>query len=383
MTERVDVCIVTDLRFPGGNASSTLDELDTFAQAGLRVLAVHCPSNSSDRKPVSERYERHTERWRAAWDVTEVHAHWLLVRNPGVLCSDSWLPLQPRLKARHAAVIVNNSMFRAHGGPAYDPAELARRVKSIDADSRRIFPIGPLIREELQRYLSARITPLLAPFDWSPTFDLGNTGFSPRAALGTPRVIGRHARDAPEKWPEDPEQLRAAYPELPGVEVHILGGAATAEERLGGRLPDNWRVLPFGGEPVAQFLARLDAFVYFPHPQLREAFGRTVVEAVAAGVPCILSPQLQAAFGDWGFFCAPEQVPAVLERLATDDERRLRFLHAVRAAAQQRLSSPALLLRLRALEQMANNRNYQPADLSQALPPELKAYQKWVETGSD
>jgi glycosyltransferase involved in cell wall biosynthesis len=375
-----DVAILTDLRFPGGNASSTLDELDTFAAAGLRVLAVHCPANISGDKPVSVRYARHRDRCLAAADVERLKVHTLIVRHPAVVCADGFPAPARRIEARQIAVVINNSMFRARGEPAYDPWELSRRVGALQAEVCRLFPIGPLIRQELERFMPPPSTHWLGPFDWTPTFDVASFDIEPRKRNTPPIVIGRHGRDSAEKWLEDAAALRHAYPPDAGFEVHILGGAEHARRVLG-TVPDNWRVTPFGGEPPADFLARLDAFVYFPHTGLREAFGRGVVEAACAGLPCVLPRQLEPAFGDLAFFCEPQGVIGTLHRLFAREAERTRFVEHARRRAQNRFSSQSLFSRLEYLEILEDDPRFAPAAPSDALHSDLANFKRWVETG--
>ena len=94
-------------------------------------------------------------------------------------------------------------------------------------------------------------------------------------------MIGRHGRPDPVKWPRTREELLQAYPDVPDVRVRVLGGGELAVERLG-RTPANWEVIEFGTVEPAEFLHGLDFFVYFHDPDLIEAFGRTIMEAMAA-----------------------------------------------------------------------------------------------------
>lgn len=380
MTTRCDVCIVTDLRFPGGNASSTLDEIDTFARAGLRVRAVHCPANVSRGKPVSERFQRVSAMCLADAEVDEVHADTMLIRNASVVTGGAFPALAGRLHARVAAFIVNNSLWRASGVPAYDLDTFVERMAGFDAELRAVFPIGPVIRAELARALLASLRRSLGPFDWTPTFDLHELQFRPRASLRPPYRIGRHGRDAAEKWLQHPAQLRQAYPSGGDFRVHILGGADGAADVLG-TVPDHWSVLPFGAMAVPQYLDGIDVFVYFPHTELKEAFGRTIVEAIMAGVPCVLSAQLRDAFGDLAFFCEPRQVADVVRRLAEDDAQRLEFLQYARDAAAAAFSSNALFTRLERLDAAAALGKFPYAETRAAATPEIRRYRAWVETG--
>jgi glycosyltransferase involved in cell wall biosynthesis len=382
MPIRCDVCIVTDLRFPGGNASSTLDEIDTFARAGLRVRVLHCPADVSRGKPVSERYQRVQALCLPDDGFDTVQAEFMLVRNASVVCGEAFPALADRLQARIAVFIVNNSRWRSSGDAAHDLREFADRVRSFDCSFRHVFPIGPLIRAELVAGLPPKIKRCLGPFDWTPTFDLLQFRFAPRPELRAPFRIGRHGRDAREKWLQDPLRLAQAFPADADFRVHILGGADGALEVLGA-LPPNWTVLPFGSAPAADYLAGLDVLVYFPHTELKEAFGRTVAEAIMAGVPCVLPAQLGEAFGDLAFICEPAQVADAVRRLARHDALRLQFLQHARDVAAASFSSSVLFTRLERLDAAASLGRLPFAETRAAAAPALQRYKRWVETGDD
>ena len=57
-------------------------------------------------------------------------------------------------------------------------------------------------------------------------------------------------------------------------------------------------MLRFGEANVADFLAGIDFFVYFTHPNWRESFGRAIAEAISAGKLVITDPGTAAMFGD-------------------------------------------------------------------------------------
>src|SRR5690606_9321617 len=99
--------------------------------------------------------------------------------------------------------------------------------------------------------------------------------------------IGRHSRDHFAKWPATANDILAAYPASEDIEVHVLGGAEAPASLIGG-VPSNWTVHPFGALHPKDFLSEIDIFVYFTHPDWVESFGRTIIEAMAVGVPVIL-----------------------------------------------------------------------------------------------
>jgi glycosyltransferase involved in cell wall biosynthesis len=371
-----DVCIVTDLRFPGGNASSTLDEVRFLTENGKSVILVHLPSEVSKGKPISERYDPWTDIIKGERRFERIRCEFLVVRNPSVICLPEFAALKARIAAGRTRLVVNNSAFRPDGRAAYDVDRLLDTAEAIGADKVRICPIGPLMRAELLagRH-AARAAELLSPRDWPPTFDIDAYANPPKATLGRPFRIGRHGRDSDEKWIETPALLRAAYPSGPDFEILILGGAHKAKILLGG-LPDNWEVLPFGAVPPKAYLAGLDAFVYFPATKLAEAFGRTIAEAMIAGVPCILAPQLRVTFGDLAFYCAPDQVRNVVARLAEDDARRVALLEFVQARVKALYASSSLAGRF---PELSLGTAGGETEAEGAMPPDLARYKRLVE----
>src|SRR5699024_4707401 len=107
--------------------------------------------------------------------------------------------------------------------------------------------------------------------------------------------IGRHSRDQYVKWPVSKEALLSVYPNDPAYEIHVLGGASVPEKLLG-TLPENWHVQQFGEIHPRDFLRDVDVFIYYTHPELVEAFGRVIFEAMAVGVPVIIPPNYETLF---------------------------------------------------------------------------------------
>ncbi|MET3660055.1 glycosyltransferase [Aquamicrobium ahrensii] len=363
-----DVCIITNCRFPGGNASSTLDEVRTFSEAGLQVALVHCPLNGKI-KPISERYATWLEHIVHIEDLSSIDCNLLIIRGPRVIMEESLKAIGPIVKSKRTAFVINNSAFRPDGALVFGWRELLDRVDSLPWENKAIHPLGPAIRHEVRE---EALSEAVSPHDWPPTFDAGAIPFIERGPMVMPFVIGRHGRDGHEKWLESSDELLKAYPSNPSVQVRIMGGAEKAE-RLLGVIPENWMVLPFGAQSVADFLQGLDAFVYFPHTGLNEAFGRTIVEAMFSGLPCILPRRFATTFGELAVYCEPSQVMGALERLASDDIKRKDFVRAVREQAFARYESASLFLR--APELPVKSEIPQPEPLNE----ELLRYKAWVE----
>lgn len=369
-------CIITDLRFPGGNASSSLAEYHLLKSKGFDVKLVHLPSKNNAGKKVSERYQDVLHDVEYFHDIDQICFEFVIIRHPGVVCSQRFHYFSERVKSDNVIFIVNNSIYRPSGEAAYDIARYRDGVAHLKTKSLKVYAIGPRIRRELPQI--GLPESMIGELLWTPTFDVKEYPFSPRPKMTLPIVIGRHGRDSQEKWPDSRAELLDVYPDDDAYRVEILGGAKWAVQILG-RCPDNWIVHDFGALQPADYLASLDVFVYFPSENRVEAFGRTVVEAMLSGVPVILPRSFEETFGDLAFYTAPSGVKAVSARLAEDDEARVSFLTAVRSVVEHRYSHETTQSRL------AYHRDGACADggtlPSGDLEETERRFKRWVETG--
>jgi len=158
----------------------------------------------------------------------------------------------------------------------------------------------------------------LSPDDWDNIIHLPDWQRGPRRRGPADRLrIGRHSRDNPLKWPDTAADILAAYPEAEDVEVHVLGGAASPASLIG-HTPANWVVHGFNAIPPRDFLAGIDVFVYFTHPDWVESFGRCIIEAMAVGVPVILPAVFKPLFGDRALYATPQTALDLARRLHAD-----------------------------------------------------------------
>lgn len=242
--------------------------------------------------------------------------------------------------------MVNNSYLRENGQEVYSRRSLIKLSKQLKVNRVTFCPISPAIRDELENAahdLGKNIR--LAAVDWTPTFNLSHYLDAPKASMITPFRIGRHGRDAPEKWHENPEELLKAYPKNKDFTNIMLGGAAQVRKSLGA-IPENWIVHEFGKLEPREYLRNLDAFVYFPHSARIEAFGRTIAEAMFAGVPVILPQNFKSTFDDLPIYADPSDVENIVRSLAFDNDARVAYLTEVQQIAVARYSSAAIASRL-------------------------------------
>lgn len=370
-----DVLIITNLRFPGGNASSTVDEIRVFLNQGLSVGLINCPVVLGQKKLVSDRYSQYKDLVTDIRNIKSLKAKLVIVRHPRVVSSSLFIDMASRIEAEKVVFVINNSMFRPTGEPVYSVSQFLKGYDLVSSDDKSIFPLGPAIRSELHQE-KAFNDELLSSFDWSPTFDSSRFTFSPHEIVELPIVIGRHGRDGPEKWIEDPSALASIYPESDSFVIKILGGADNAFEILE-RTPQNWEVLPFGSIDPAEYLKQLDVFVYFPNSNLNEAFGRTIMEAIFSGVPCVLPYRFSETFGDLAFYCDPFEVEAVVKRLSEQNESKVKYLEYCRNKAFSLFDSSVLVKRSRLDKKSEEIMKLE----EESLTRELIDYKHWVEKG--
>ncbi|WP_430783944.1 glycosyltransferase [Actinoplanes sp. G11-F43] len=339
-----DVAILSDFRYPGGTSASIAAEVRAQARAGLTTVLVHVRSPHLKAKrpfhPLIVALIRDGSAVLAS-EGEEVTARLLVVRQPRIFTEDP--AVLPRVRSGRAVMVLNQAPGDA-GDPAryYRYAEVRDRVAELFGAGIEWAPISPRVREEVLR---ADPSAVLTPADWHEIIDGSEWWRAPDGGTGRPPVIGRHGRPDPVKWPRTREELLQAYPIDPEVRVRILGGGELAVERLG-RRPANWEIVEFGTVEPAAFLHGIDFFVYFHDPDLIEAFGRTIMEAMAAGVPVIVGEHFRPLFGDAALYTTPAGVLPLVRQLWADRERYRQIVLHGREFIESRYGYPSHLARL-------------------------------------
>jgi len=313
----VDVLDISDLRFPGGTAHSLAEEIHAQYEAGYvtGVLHLNGPLVAKARA-INPKVRPLLEAGEAELLVGQepITARVVVVRHPAVL-QHAGAEL-PRIRTETVVIVANAAPHDIDGHEHYS-------VPAVDNVARERFGIDPLwapIGPEVRATIDETVPPQrLVDDDWVNIIDI-NAWHSPRSgpAADVP-VIGRHSRESPQKWPRSLDVLREVYPTDDSAIVRVLGGAKPAE-RLLGQIPASWQVLPFGTMDSGEFLSSLDFFVYYHDPYWVEAFGRTILEALATGRPAILPPHFSSLFGEAAVYAEPPEVRETMHRLYSDRE---------------------------------------------------------------
>lgn len=344
---KLDVVLMSDFRFSGGTTQSNAAEIVAQHRQGLKTGLIQAASPVLKRNhPINPRIQGLVDEGAAHFiaDGQVPRCKLLVIRHPTVL--ERPASELPRVQADRVVVIVNQAPADEHTGRVfYDMAACQARAKQIYGSEGTWYPIGPLVRKAVAGLPGAEH---LAESDWHNIIDTEEWRTERHGFVGERPTIGRHSRDSADKWPGDPATLLAAYPDDPAFSVRILGGAESARKVLG-RIPTNWEVLDFGSMAPRDFLASVDFFVYFHHPSLVEAFGRTILEALATGTPAILPEHFRDLFEDVPIYSKPEDVRRVVGELYADRERYQAIARKGVAFVEERFSYGAHLRRLREL----------------------------------
>ncbi|MDX8047094.1 glycosyltransferase [Gracilibacillus sp. S3-1-1] len=317
-----DVIIASEFRLLGGTNMSNIEEIKAQKQLGLKTgLIPLYRADLHSAKTINPKVREQIDgkQVQMIGYGEKVSCNVLILRHPPVL--QTWQKYVPNVEAKSIKVIVNQPPKRDYTKketPLYDIRTCAKRLKQYFGKKAIWYPIGPSVREALMKHHKQDLAAItLAAEDWVNIINVAEWKRTERLAHNGPIKIGRHSRAQYVKWPNDKEELLTIYPDAKDVEIHVLGGAQVPEKVLG-YLPANWHVYEFGEKDPKEFLQQLDVFVYYTHPGWIEAFGRVIFEAMAAGVPVIISPSYQDLFQDAAIYAEPHQVQAKVQQLMQD-----------------------------------------------------------------
>lgn len=318
-----DVVMASEFRLLGGTNMSNIEEIKAQKKMGLKTGLVQLNRYNIKAKRETNPNVRDLIDGDSVQMLVygeKITCDVLIIRHPPIL--KDWQKYVPDIDAGCVRVIANQTPKKEYsetGETLYHLEEVDKRVKEYFHKTPVWHPIGPLIRDILLKEHADELTKIhLDEDDWINIIDVSEWRRSSRPKNNVIK-IGRHSRDQYVKWPISKEELLNVYPDDPEYEIHVLGGA-TVPEKLLGSLPDNWRVQQFGDIHPRDFLRDMDVFIYYTHPELIEAFGRVIFEAMAAGVPVIIPPNYETLFQDAAIYAEPDEVKDKIKQLMHDDD---------------------------------------------------------------
>lgn len=376
LSPETDVTVVTDPRFMGGTAQALLSDVEAFLAAGLRVGIVLFRSGRFFRPGDLENPDLLALRDRLNVTVSPRRTGALFMHNPQIFGAPQLVARESPLdlpQSHRQFVVAHHPPFLGDGALCYDPVSTTSalaRLMPRGAPSIEWLPVSGLVRRQLRSFLPFL---RLHPNDWPNAFDVARWG-ARRAKLSGPEiVIGRHGRAHPDKWPDTARDIAASLPSGPRTRVRVLGADPAYLQSRGVDVSE-WEVLPFGATSPDSFLDGLDLFSYFHASQWREAFGRTVAEAMLMQVPCLLDKELRPTFGPHALYPAPAEVPALIDAIRTDPAAHLARATEAATWCRQSFDSARIKTRLDAvLSVRAVRRRVSPVDSSP-----LTTLRKWA-----
>jgi glycosyltransferase involved in cell wall biosynthesis len=144
-----------------------------------------------------------------------------------------------------------------------------------------------------------------------------------------PIVVGRLSRADPDKFPDN---FPASYENLGLRNAHfrvMAWNEPLAQKYSAYQFDSRWELLPAMKEEPLHFLQSLDLFVYSVGPNLRESWGRAIVEAMLSGVVPLVpgSPNHHlrnlVKHGESGFLCADDDDFGKYARMLENDPQLL------------------------------------------------------------
>lgn len=330
---RLDVVFAGDWRQYGGPQRSMLEEIRSLTTRGSRVgvMQLEAPRfMTAGQKPLTP----HIQALINDGTVTEVlyddpiRVDLLILRYPPIL---QFAP------AEQSSLDVGRLVILANQAPSeLDGSDVRYLVPDCTTNARWMFteavlwvPQGPQARAAIEPYLRAEE---LAPFDIPGMVDPTEWWSDHSERRSSLPVVGRHSRDNAMKWPEDPAVIMKVYPTSGRFDIRVLGGAGIPSAALGATVtPAAWTVYETDSLPVPTFLETLDFYVFYQNSIAVEAFGRSILEAIASGVVVILPPHYRDAFGEGALYAEPAEVQVLVMKYHND---RALYLEQTRAAAR-------------------------------------------------
>ena len=341
----VDVAIVGDFRFPGGTSTAVASEVAALAAAGYRVglIASATPLLSDWRMmhPDIVALARSGAAELIAPGVP-VRAALCCLHHPAVFAQ---YPAEaPGVRAEQTLLIAHHPPVDGNGAEQY-PVDVVSRIAGELFGRVTWAPVGPKVRAAF-RGVTGR--PPLTAADWVNVIDADRYATPRDGFVGAVPVIGRHSRPDPAKWPASREAFLEAYPDDPAFRVRLMGYDRQLDPVVG-RRPANWEVLRFDAMPVREFLAGLDYFSYFHSEAWIEAFGRAVLEAMAAGLVCLLPKDFEPVFGGGAVCCDRAEVADRVRALHADPAAYARQSDEATALVRDAYGPAVAVARVRAL----------------------------------
>jgi UDP:flavonoid glycosyltransferase YjiC (YdhE family) len=318
---RFDIVTIGDFRFPGGTSTGIAHEIRALHGAGYSVGLVQkrAPMLKHDR-PMHPQIRACLDAGQAvlvnsSHGLDAVEAKLAVLQNPYVFVEPQ--AALPKITATHKVLVAHQPTVDGNGLPYYDVATVQRVAEELVGPGVVWAPISALCRRNMA---DAGLPYQILGEDWAHVIFVRDWATDRDTPVGSRPVIGRHSRPEWQKWPASREEMLAVYPEGEEFEVRFLGAGDALTRIISGPLPSNWTTFQFNEIEPAEFLRTIDFFVYYHHPDWVEAFGRTILEAAAAGAVVIVPEHFRSGFGEAALYRQPSEVLDTVRQLYADWE---------------------------------------------------------------
>lgn len=325
VSKKLNMALVIDPRFPGGTSSAVAREIRALnGKVDLRIYGLETrifkgQKPSPQLEDVCEELGLTIE-----WNPKVIRAEVVAFHNPSCLKFDT--SLKTRIICDQLFVIAHENFLRPNGSEGYDVAKTMQIIEDASlARVRHLAPISAYNRRGVETWLATSGRPwTITDFHWFNICD-----FELQAPVANPRDRrGRLSRAGFEKFPAMPV-MQKHFP-AHAESCEILGADSFLLDRA--NVPSHWRLYPFGSQCPKAFLHKIDFFVYFTHPQLRESFGRVIAEAIAAGKVVITDPGTAENFGAAVVASTGDNVDMIIAGFVQDAARYTAFVEAAQAS---------------------------------------------------
>jgi len=331
MSRRPSLALVLDPRFSGGTSSAVAREIAALSPVFDLQVAFIGSRMFGNGRSVHPGIAKALELAGvdATWDPPLVRAETAVFHNPSFLKYDD--ALRTRFNCTRAVVVAHENFLRPDGTEGFDVGKTLGLIAArLPPCPKVIAPVSPCNRRTVTAWLAGAGAGSalwdIAPVDWFNICD-----FVAVPPTATPRDRrGRVSRAGFEKFPD----MAAMKLHFPASAEHCAILGADTFLLPGANPPAHWRLLPFGSADVSEFLATIDFFVYFTHPNWRESFGRVLAEAIAAGKVVITDRGTARTFGKSVIASDGHDLDRIIAGFVTAPRRYQTFVRA----AQRRLS---------------------------------------------
>jgi hypothetical protein len=340
-----DVVFVSDWRGDGGPQNSMIQEINALKAKGYSIAICQVEAlrfMTSEMKFPNQKIQTliNTGVVDQVTLLDDVEATLLLLRYPPIL---QFPPgFQSSIYARHTILVVNQAPHENDGSDQrFEVHDCLRNARQLFSCDPIWAPQGPLVRDIIEPLLPKA---LLASCNLSGFVNQAHWRMTRKPMSALRPVIGRYSRDDAMKFPESRAVLLACYPASASYEVRIMGGRKSCGALLGSdTFPANWTMLEHREMPTQDFLEGIDFFVHFDNPNIVEAFGRSLLEAIASGRVTILPEKFRRVFGEAAIYCRPEEVEGVVNTFWNYPDNYRRQSETAQRIVQERFSEKAFL----------------------------------------